>query len=78
MTTCVSCSCTDDNACVNAAGEACAWAMKWMDGTGLCTFCAEESGSNGFETFLDALPVEQVLAPPAPRLILPGDPEFHL
>lgn len=34
MRRCVACGCTEDHACVNEAGERCAWV-----GPNLCSFC---------------------------------------
>jgi len=78
MATCVRCGCTDDAACVDAHGETCAWAMKYLDGSGICTFCDVADEPFPFETLIDIGVDEPTAAPSASRLILPGDPEFHL
>lgn len=65
MRTCVVCGCTDEQACQLETGELCAWAMKYLDGTGICTFCAADDP--------DAVDLDE-----GSQLILPGDPEFHL
>lgn len=38
---CIGCGCTDENPCLNLAGQPCAWvAVNEGSGNGLCTECA--------------------------------------
>lgn len=48
MTVCIGCGCTDENPCVNLAGQACRWTAREIPENvppgevpiGLCSFCA--------------------------------------
>lgn len=51
-TVCIGCGCTERNACVDLAGEACRWVAVSVDGmTGICSACAVK-------------PIEELLAGP--------------
>jgi hypothetical protein len=75
MRTCIVCGCTDNRACTRTSSTedeyvttTCSWVH--IEGeSGICSFCAEDA---------DLVEEQLVDVPPEPRLILPGDPEFHL
>jgi hypothetical protein len=69
MSTCVICSCTDEEACEGG----CSWLIEFDDGTGICD--GSDECIEAFDTLGDI-----VDSPPPPRegLILPGDPEFDI
>lgn len=64
---CIYCNCTDLDACLDQlTGEACSWSLKLNIDEGVCSACIDEH-LEGDRAALDNQ-----------KLILPGDPEFHL
>ena len=86
MTTCIVCGCTDDNACVREEevepGETRIQRCSWVStDPPACSFCAEiedRAAEQGFGLVSDYADEDELVVPPEPQIILPGDPEFHL